>query len=253
MNIPIITYHAVGDGPRPLWLSAREFNSHLEAFSRCGHRSIRLSELDEVLNGTKPAPSNAIVLTFDDGYRNFHSHAWPSLSRWGFAATVFLISDYCGHDNGWPTQSKQTPREPLLSWAQVNELSRQGCDFGAHSRTHSPLTLLSENEIRREVCESAERIRQETGQDVETFAYPYGAVNRAVISTVRRAFKVAVGTRLGFANSGSDLFLLPRIDAYYLSPASIERLSTPAFRAYLALRQGIRGTRGLVSKPWAQS
>src|SRR6516162_10098651 len=123
MNIPIITYHAVGDGPRPLWLSAREFNSHLEAFSRCGHRSLRLSELDEVLNGTKPAPSNAIVLTFDDGYRNFHSHAWP-------------------------TQSKQTPREPLLSWAQVNELSRQGCDFGAHSRTHAPLTLLSENEIR---------------------------------------------------------------------------------------------------------
>jgi peptidoglycan/xylan/chitin deacetylase (PgdA/CDA1 family) len=243
--IPIITYHAIGDGPRPLWVSVSDFEAHLKAYREAGYRTVSLAGLVESLRRGN-LPSNSLVITFDDGYESVYSLAWPRLHAAGMSATVFLISDYCGRNNQWPGQSSDVPLSPLLSWDQVQRMAGDGCEFGAHTRTHPNLNETSPETAGDELVASRDRIRSMTGQAVESFAYPYGEANSQTEKLVSRFFQGAVGTRLGIVQSGSDPFLLPRVDAYYLTPTLIRRMKTSGFRAYLEGRQCLRYVRRLL-------
>src|SRR5579863_638033 len=113
--IPIVTYHAIGSGPRPLWVPVKEFEAHLDAFRKAGYATISMTCLIDCLRKDE-LPANALVITFDDGYEGVYSLAWPRLRAAGLGATVFLISDYCGRTNQWPGQSSDVPKAPLLQW-----------------------------------------------------------------------------------------------------------------------------------------
>jgi peptidoglycan/xylan/chitin deacetylase (PgdA/CDA1 family) len=102
---------------------------------------------------------------------------------------------------------------PLLDWDQVRELRRRGFDIGAHGVTHANLGLALDAE--REVSESVERVAAETGDSVQTFAYPYGgpehrseAAARAVQSAGCLA---AFAMDVGVVGPDSDCWALPRL------------------------------------------
>ncbi len=250
-RVPVLTYHAVGEGPRPLFTPARVFESHLAAFAKAGLRTVPLSALvDSLVSGTA-APERSVVLTFDDGYRSFAEEAWPRLQAHGFGAAVFLVSDHCGGDNLWPTQKPGVPRSALLDWDQAGRLASEGVELGAHGRTHAPLPLLSEAEAEAEVAGSRADIESRTGQHVRLFAYPYGAWSPRTEAIVRRHFDGAVSVRLGLAGPSSGLFQIPRVDAHYVSPASIAWLRRDVFRAYLSARQVLRDARRRFSSDWS--
>jgi len=194
--IPIITYHAVGEGPLPLWLSLHDFEAHLEAYRKAGYRTISLAALVESLRHGD-LPSNSLVLTFDDGYESVYNLAWPRLRAAGFGGTVFLVTDYCGRTNQWPGQSPDIPSASLLRWEQIVEMAQQGCEFGAHTRTHPHLVQSSREEIVEQLVSARDRIRSMTGQAVGLFAYPYGDVDGRTKDLVSQFFDGAVGTRLG--------------------------------------------------------
>lgn len=243
--IPIITYHAVGEGPRPLWVPLRDFEAHLEAYQKAGYHTVSLTVLVEWLR-RGDLPSNTLVITFDDGYESVYSLAWPRLRAAGFGGTVFLVTDYCGRTNQWPGQNSDTPPAPLLRWDQVLEMANQGCEFGAHTCTHPHLLVSTRERIVEELASARDRIRSMTGQAVEFFAYPYGETDRRTMDLVSQFFYGAVDTRLGVVGPGSHPLLLPRIDAYYLTPGLIYRMKNLSFRAYLESRQCLRYLRRLL-------
>ena len=243
--IPIITYHAVGEGPRPLWVPLRDFEAHLKAYKSEGYRTISLAALVESLR-RRDLPSNTLVITFDDGYESVYSLAWPRLCAAGFGGTVFLVTDYCGRTNQWPGQSPDVPPAPLLRWDQVLEMANQGCEFGAHTRTHPHLVGSNREGVVEELVSARNRIRSVTSQAVGLFAYPYGEADSYTMDLVSELFQGAVGTRLGVVQPSSHPFLLPRIDAYYLTPYLIGRIKNPIFRAYLESRQCLRYLRRLL-------
>lgn len=250
-RIPVLTYHAVGDGPRPLFTPTRLFEAHLAALEKAGLRSVSLSAVVDALAGGKAAPEKSVVLTFDDGYRSFAEEAWPRLQAHGFGATVFLVSDRCGGDNLWPTQKPGVPRSALLDWDQAGRLASEGVELGAHGRTHAPLTLLPEAEAEAEVAGSRAAIESRTGGRVRLFAYPYGASSPRTEAIVRRHFDGAVSVRLGLARPSSGRFQIPRVDAHYVSPASIPWLSRDVFEGYLSARQVLRDARRRFSSDWS--
>lgn len=250
MIIPIITYHALGDAPSPLWTPLELFEAQLRAFSESGYRTIPLAHVVDWLTQKRALPGNALVIAFDDGYQSMYHEAWPRLRAHNFGATVFLITDFCGRDNRWPTQTRETPIAPLLTWDQVAQLAAEGCEFGAHTASHPPLSMLALPQAEEELIISRERIRKNTGQAVNTFAYPYGDTNRSVTELVSRHFDGAAGTSLGMVAADCDPYLLPRIDAYYLKPSAVPRLHAVTFQCYLRLRQAVRSTRRLFHRDW---
>lgn len=248
--IPIITYHGIGDTASPLWTPPAVFEAQLAAFATRGFRTVTLGTLACWLRDGVPPPEDAFVITFDDGYESVFREASPRLQAYGFAATVFLVTDYCGATNEWPGQGGSAPVSRLVSWSEAEALGRQGFELAAHTRSHPCLTVLTPAAMEDEVAASQAAVRERTGQEVVVFAYPYGDFNAAADRIVRRYFVGATTTRLGMASPSSDRYLLPRIDACYLRPAHIPHLCHPGYRGYLALRQAARSLRRQFRRDW---
>jgi peptidoglycan/xylan/chitin deacetylase (PgdA/CDA1 family) len=250
MRVPIITYHAIGDVPSPLWTTIETFEAHLAAFASCGYRTTTLKHLLDLLRRQESLPANTIVITFDDGYESVYKHARSLLDRYGFTATVFLITDRCGLTNQWQGQPSSVPIEALLSWDQIQELAAEGYEFGAHTQSHLSLPTVLPEVAAAEMSISQQQIQTQIGQDVRVFAYPYGATNSAITKLTQQYFDGAVGTDLGFVDPQTDPYLLNRIDAYYLSPIWIAKMHGSLFQQYLTLRQLLRTLRRSVRPDW---
>ncbi len=242
-NPVILTYHSICTGRSPLRISPSLFAEQMEWLSH-NARLVPLTEVAAALTRKKSLPPRSVALTFDDGFRDFYTDAAPVLRRFGFAATVFLPTAYCGRTNHWPGQPKWVQEQPLLDWSQVLELAEQGFAFGGHGVTHRNLTLLSEAEAEREVLGSKSEIERRTGRPPEFFCYPYGQWNTAVRELVSRHYLGACSTAAAIAEPGSDLFALPRIDAHYIRhPRLFRALFTARFSTYVAGRRLVRRLR----------
>ena len=246
MRVPILTYHAVGDGPPPLFTPARELAAHLDALRSSGRTTVRLGALVDVLRDGRELPENAVVLTFDDGDASVAEIAAPLLRERGLTATIFLVADLAGKRARWNGLAAPAAGRELLSLEKAAALAEEGWELGAHSRTHRSLRRLSPLELLAEVDGSRERICSGTGHDPRVFAYPYGVVTKAAREAASRAFDGAVGTRLSLADSGDDRYDLPRIDAYYVDPFVAGRLDAPVQRLSFAVRRCLRTVRRAV-------
>jgi peptidoglycan/xylan/chitin deacetylase (PgdA/CDA1 family) len=247
MLLPVLTYHAFGDRCSPLWTSTKRFEAHLAALAWEGYRAVGLSE---ALAPGAQREDRLVGLTVDDGYESFLRHAWPRLRERGWSATLFLVANHCGQDNRWPGQPAAVPRERLLTWEEAARLAGEGCELGAHSLTHAPLSCLAAAQVEEEICGSKEKIEGRTGAVIRAFSYPYGAITPAITAIVSRHFDAAVGTRLGLVSEQSDRFALPRIDAVYLNAFTISSLATARFAGYLRARQVLRSARRLFRPDW---
>lgn len=247
MRVPILTYHAIEDGPGPLFISPAKFAAQVASLADSGFATVSPAALVDCMRGRASLPEKPVVICFDDGYASVMDAAFPILRDAGFTATVFLVTDYCGRDNRWPSQPGWVSPRQLLSWEQAAILQAAGWEIGAHTRTHPPLTQLHPTEAKEEIVQSQTLIVEHLGQPCRMFAYPYGLWNRGVVECVRERFAGAVSTRLGVVSAGSDPFLLERIDAFYLFPGWLRRMESPLFRLYLRLARALRVARRSVT------
>src|SRR5208283_3844118 len=113
--------------------------------------------------GDGKLPDRAVVLTFDDGYADFHSRVMPLLDRYGFTATVFMTS-------GWVQDAGPLPagRRPgrMLSWSQVGEAAHAGIEVAAHSRLHPQLDRMQPKLLRDELSLSKSELEDKLGAPV---------------------------------------------------------------------------------------
>ena len=153
-----------------------------------------------------------VVITFDDGFKDFQTHAFPLLRHHGFPATVFLPVDYISQPG------PHLGGREHLSWNDVLELSAQGVTFGSHTLSHPQLSSLLPDRVEDELRRSRETLENRLGQAVEAFSYPYAfPENRKPFVAALRAcllrcgYRFGVTTRIGTVSQSSDLLFLPRI------------------------------------------
>lgn len=246
MRVPILTYHSIDASGSVLSVTPREFRSHVGSLVDHGFTAIRFDAMIDALEGRATLPVKPVVLTFDDGYANFHEHAAPLLRQAGFSATVFVIADRVGRANDWSGQGP-IPRLPLLDWPALREVAAAGFEIGSHGYTHTPLDRTPADRLEHEIARSRPKLEDGLGAAVTTFAYPFGAHTAASVALVRRHYRAACTTRMAIARASHDRHLLPRLDAYYLrEPRHFARFGTPLGTAYLAARALGRAARGLI-------
>jgi peptidoglycan/xylan/chitin deacetylase (PgdA/CDA1 family) len=155
-------------------------------------------------------PGEKLVgITFDDGYQDFYTNAFPVLNRYGYSASVFLPTAYIGNA---PRQFKEAD---CLTWGQIRELRKAGVEFGSHTVTHPQLHDTSTEQMRAEVGRSKDEIQEELGERVDTFAYPYafpetdrGFVARLQGALQESGYRSGVTTIIGRVGiDGNSLFM----------------------------------------------
>lgn len=241
-NPLILMYHSISEGRSPLQIPPGLFVEQMDWLKK-NARVAPLGEVVDALAQRRPLPERTVVLTFDDGFQDFYSHAAPALRRWGFPATVFLSTAHCGKTNAW--ELKWVNALPLMDWKQIEELAREGIRFGSHTVSHPVLTDLPASEVEREIVESKREIEARTSRSAEYFCYPYGRWNFAVRDIVCAHYRGACSTAARLLDPGADPYALPRVEAYYLRRATcFHSLFTRRFRIYLAARRWARRLRG---------
>lgn len=240
-KIPILTYHSIDSSGSVISASPETFHRQMQSLSEARLTVISLGAVATALRMRRALPPNAVAITFDDGYRNLYTEAFPVLARYGFTATVFLVTDYCGRDNDWPGQWRGIARAPLLTWPEISEMHRAGIEFGSHSATHPDLTLIQRPQVEQEIRRSKAAIEDKLGVETTAFAYPYGKYNEQSKELVRREFQCAGSTILGRVRRDGDTYALQRVDMYYFTNAiSFRRLIAGQMDWYLSARQALR-------------
>lgn len=241
--MPILTYHSLDDSGSIVSVHPKVFAEQMACLAKHGIRAMNLREAVSYREKTGDWQSNSVVLTFDDGFENFYEHAFPILMQYRFTATVFLISDYVGKQNYWDAPLPKLGKRSLMSWNQAREISANGIEIGAHSRTHKDLCHSHQTEVEREMFDSKSEIEQRIENRVESFAYPYGSFNRSVSEIALRHFKAACTTELKIA--GEEPFnTLPRVDMFYIDNSQMfEKLVNRKLDSYLTIRRWGRAVR----------
>jgi peptidoglycan/xylan/chitin deacetylase (PgdA/CDA1 family)/GT2 family glycosyltransferase len=210
---PALIYHHVGPAPPgmppTLTTTPERFERQIRILHRQGFTSITAGRWLDWLEGVAPLPDRSFVLTFDDGYADLAEYAFPILRRYGFGATVFIVTSRIGGFNDWDASRGIAPL-PLLDREQLRAWSREGIEFGAHTRTHADLTRLSVQELEREIAGSRDDLEHILGRPVRTFAYPFGHSNDAAVDCVRRHFDLAFSCIEGVNTLATDPHLQRR-------------------------------------------
>ncbi len=252
--LPVLTYHSIDDSGSVISVSPEAFRQQMEFLASRAFTVLSVAEALEHLRTNTPFPQRAVVITFDDGFQNNYVHAFPCLVQYGFPATIFAIAGRVGTDNDWLGQPGSIPRLPLLSWKEMEEMSRNGIEFGAHTISHRPLTLLPPSEADDEIRESQRLLEERLQKPIRYFAYPYGSVDSRLKQVVGSSFDAAFSTQLDLISKKSELTNLERVDVYYLRLQACYRLlaAPAAFCIYVMARNGARHLRASLSggKPY---
>ena len=231
LKVPILFYHKISSPPAGsanphLYVAPENFAAQMRYLSEHGYNSLTLSEVGEALALEKKLPRRPVVITFDDGHRDNLDHAFPALVRFSLKATIFAVADFVGKNAGWQRRDKVI--EPLLSWAHMRRMQKEGITFASHTCTHPLLNKIPYDQARYEIGVSRDKLEQGLGVPVESFCYPYGEYNQDVVDLVRETgYKAACITDHGNRHIREDIYTLRRV---FIWPDT----SLPRFVYYLS-------------------
>jgi peptidoglycan/xylan/chitin deacetylase (PgdA/CDA1 family) len=223
-------YHAIAraaDDPNRICVSPRRFEVQMRYLKRRGLRGVSVRELLRAA-GTERA-RGLVGLTFDDGYESFLYAALPTLERYGFTATVFVVGGMLGAENAWD----ERPRMKLLGVEGVREAAKRGMEIGSHGMSHIRLSGLPTARLEEEMVESRRVLNEALDETLEGFCYPYGSVDGAATRAARRAgysYACACWTRV----EGS-VYDLPRPPVWELDGSSMLAAKLKVFPLYFEM------------------
>jgi peptidoglycan/xylan/chitin deacetylase (PgdA/CDA1 family) len=185
LDVPILLYHHVGrpGAPASVYNVTRaEFEEQMAFLAAHNFHTVSLDAILAALRGGPSLPLHPIVLTFDDGYRDAYTTAFPVLKQYGFQGTFFVPTHYVDMSSAF------------LTWAEVTEMHDAGMLFGSHTLNHARLTRLSPAATWFQLVQSRQELEAHLGTPVTMFAYPYTTTDAAVIAQVERAGYLAAVT-----------------------------------------------------------
>jgi peptidoglycan/xylan/chitin deacetylase (PgdA/CDA1 family) len=222
--LPILMYHRIAkDGPAALAryrTSPASFAAQMKYLRDKGYRTI--TSVDLVPRRQRSIGGRPILITFDDGYRDFHEIAWPILRAENFTAEVMVVTDLVGRTAEW--DAAFGPAAPLMDWPQIRALGTASVRFGSHVTSHRHMADLSVGEIVDELARSRAALEENLGRPCLSIAAPFGEAEPGFTRlAARHGYIVGFGTQPGEARPGHDLLHLPRIEVW--GDWTVERLA----------------------------
>ena len=177
----ILIYHSVRPMSDTFTKSQRDFNLDPIMFDKQikylldnGYNIIPMSDLLEHYQNNKSLPKNAVIINFDDGWKNQYKYAYPILKKYGISATFFIYTD------------KISVGHAFMNWDEIIDLQNNRMEIQSHSIDHPILTRINDDEkLFNEIYQSKKILEQKLNKPIKIFAYPYGMYNEKTISVVK--------------------------------------------------------------------
>jgi peptidoglycan/xylan/chitin deacetylase (PgdA/CDA1 family) len=208
IRLPILMYHYVEPWPadadeirQGLTVTPADFQAQMAYLHDHGYVTVSLYDLMNALALGAPLPANAVVLTFDDGYRTLLDYAVPILQPYGYTGTVFVI-----------TQLMDEERPEYLTWPQAEALYAQGWKIEPHTKTHDNLEGRDRDFQLYQMLGSAQTVEAHIGTPPRFLGYPSGHFDDLSIQLVDEMHLWgAVTTIAGRTHTFSERFTLTRL------------------------------------------
>jgi len=217
-TLRVLMYHKINDlWPNPTTVPTAVFAEQMALLGELGYVAVSIDAVrDHYLDGA-PLPEGAVLITFDDGYRDNLENALPILQRHGYPAVVFVPIAFLEGSRPLPHE------EPLrllgvqnetVGWDDLAALEAGGVRVESHGIGHQPLSDLDPAEATREIAISKLRLEERLGREVEAYAFVKGSLadyRPEHASLVQQAgYKLAFTSVSGANGPDTDRFRLRR-------------------------------------------
>ena len=199
---PILMYHSVNDSKihyTPT-VTVAAFETHLAFLNKHNFKVISLDEyVKAVKSKGRNLPYKAVVVTFDDGYRDNFSYAYPLLKRYRMPSMIFVPTDFLGKDG-------------YVTLDDIQVMMKHDISIGVHGKTHAYLPTVVLEDLYEETTGAKKDIEKMLGKPVSLFCYPIGGYSQAIKEEVEKAgYKAACTTNRSPSILNTDIYALNRI------------------------------------------
>lgn len=179
VHAPILMYHYISAAPATttlpgLYLDPAIFESQLQEITKAGYQTVFMSEMaNDIISGA--SATKTVALTFDDGYEDFYTNAFPLLKKYNLKGTFYVIVN-------------ALDKPGYVTKGQLQEMAASGLvEIGSHTFNHPDLRLKKEAAAIFEIKGSKSELEKIIGQSVKTFAYPYGYYNYQILEIMKHS------------------------------------------------------------------
>jgi len=217
-TLRVLMYHKVNDlWPNPTTVPTSVFAEQMTLLGELGYAPVSLDVVrDHYLYGFE-LPRRAVLITFDDGYRDNLVNALPILREHGYPAVLFAPVGFLDDSRPLPHEEALHAlgvRNPTVGWNELSALEEGGVRVESHGIGHRPLSELEPAEAAREIALSKLRLEARLGREVEAYAFVKGShadFKPEHASLVQQAgYKLAFTSVSGANGPGTDRYRLRR-------------------------------------------
>ncbi|MFT4732409.1 MAG: peptidoglycan/xylan/chitin deacetylase (PgdA/CDA1 family) [Gammaproteobacteria bacterium] len=206
--VVLMYHHVSSQTPRSTSVSPEEFEKHMAYLSEY-HSVISLEAALDGLNNPNSLPERAVVITFDDGFKNILENGHPIMRKYKFEYTIFIN----------PAQIDLSNTQ--LSWKEVKKMSKEGVTFANHTLDHLHLLDRHPNEnklnwlarVKQNINVAEEKLSAQLGYSKKWLAYPFGEFDSDLKAMLKEMSYIGLGQHSGGVGKFSDMQSLPRFPA----------------------------------------
>ena len=217
-GLRILMYHKVSeDQADDLTVKRETLERQFDHLAREDYTTVSFDTVLKSMAGGPDLPPRSVIITFDDGYRDTYTIAFPLLKRHNLKATVFLVAGRIGQTNTW-----DATHEPLMDAREIREMAASGLvEFGLHSYDHANYRQMTCRQMREDVVRSIQSLKELGIPFAPVLCFPYGAFPReAKTNADMRKMLADMGIRLA-VRIGQRVNRLPIRDPYQLRRAIV--------------------------------
>ncbi len=180
IKVPILMYHYVSTPPEEadkyrinLSVEPDTFREQMKWLKDRGYSTVDLYDLIELLALSGEPPEKVVVITFDDGYLDNYTNAYPILEEFGFTGTFFIPTEFI--DFGY---------DGYMTWEMIEEMAAKGHRFESHTKNHPDLSTLKRNDHVWQILGSQETLAAHLGYKPRFLSYPSGRYSDLTLEMV---------------------------------------------------------------------
>lgn len=207
--VPILVFHHIDTAParmdsagKSLFVEPAQLEKILVDLQKNNYQPVFVSEIATYLANDEKPPSNIVALTFDDGYENFYTNAWPLLQKYKIKSSIFIMTGAKG--------------KKFLTPQQIIDLDKSNLvEIGSHTVYHPHLDKLSQKDQYDELKNSKDTLEKLLGKEIDGICYPFGVYNPQIEDLAK-----VIGYKFGLAfnhlplEDTTDVFSIDRVGVW---------------------------------------
>ena len=200
-KIPILMYHSISyEKGNTLRIPKETFREQMKYLKDNNYTTLTLDDLYSYMKTNKNLPKKSIVITFDDGYNDNYTNAYPILKEFNLKATVFVITNAIDKNKNYLTSN------------EIKLMDKNNIQIESHTAAHDHLSEISYIADVKTMALAKSKLEVILNRKINYIAYPYGEYNYNTIKAAKKTgYTLAFSTEYGWINKENNIYSLGRI------------------------------------------